>query len=159
MKSPVSSVDRASRFERECVGSIPTRGIEFCSKCETIKHPNEFGWKDKAKGVRHSYCLDCQRQMSRAHYQKNKQAYLDRNNRRMQEVMARIDELKASTPCADCGQYFKSKITDFHHRDSGEKYKIVSQMRTKTTLPKILKEIAKCDLLCANCHRERTFYS
>lgn len=61
--------------------------------------------------------------------------------------------LKAK-PCADCGLRYPPYVMDFDHV-RGKKDKCVSKMRV-TNLDRILKEIAKCDLVCANCHRERT---
>ena len=52
-----------------------------------------------------------------------------------------------------CGFKHPAAI-DFHHRDPKEKEFTVSQMlRRGKTEKQMLKEIAKCDTLCANCHR------
>ena len=155
---PRSSVDRAVRFERTSVaGSTPAEATKFCTQCQKEKDVESFSWKKKSEGKRQSYCLECQKIKSKAHYKAKREDYYARNKRRMQEVMDYIDNLKSVTPCVDCGNLFKSKITDFHHKN-GNKYRIVSEMRRKTTLPIILREIEKCELLCSNCHRERTFY-
>jgi len=42
---------------------------------------------------------------------------------------------------------------DFHHRDPAEKAFNLSKARNKP-IDKIIEEVAKCDILCANCHRE-----
>jgi hypothetical protein len=62
-----------------------------------------------------------------------------------------IGELK-NTPCADCGEMYHFSQMDFDHV-RGEKIREVSLMKSKKT---ILEEAAKCDVICANCHRERT---
>lgn len=68
---------------------------------------------------------------------------------------AYVDELKAATPCADCGQNFPPYVMDFDHL--GDKVDNVSVLLTKACgLEKIKAEIAKCEIVCANCHRERT---
>lgn len=66
-----------------------------------------------------------------------------------------VDELKASTPCLDCEQYFTSCQMDFDHHPSGDKCRNVSQLIAGAQ-KKLLAEIAKCQLVCANCHRIRT---
>lgn len=62
-----------------------------------------------------------------------------------------------SGPCLDCGNKFPFCCMDFDHRDGTSKSKnvaaLVGEGYSKDT---ILKEIAKCDLVCANCHRIRT---
>lgn len=45
---------------------------------------------------------------------------------------------------------------DFDHRPGEGKVANVGTMRLKVSEATIRKEIAKCDLVCANCHRERT---
>jgi len=71
-----------------------------------------------------------------------------------QKVTARqrlIYQLK-DAPCADCGGHFHYSQMDFDHiRD--EKLGQVPQMGSQEA---IRKEAAKCDVVCANCHRQRT---
>jgi hypothetical protein len=57
-----------------------------------------------------------------------------------------------NVPCADCGGMFHYCQMDFDHV-RGEKLGGVSRMNTKEA---ILEEVAKCEVVCANCHRERT---
>lgn len=57
-------------------------------------------------------------------------------------------------PCADCGQEYPSYVMDFHHRDPKTKSFDVSKAHTRS-LKSLRAEIAKCDVLCANCHRIR----
>jgi len=46
---------------------------------------------------------------------------------------------------------------DFDHV-RGKKLKAVGQLLTSRSLAVVIAEIAKCDLVCANCHRERTYW-
>lgn len=55
--------------------------------------------------------------------------------------------------CVDCGET-DPVVLDFDHV-SGRKSAGVSRMRT-SSLPKLLTEIAKCEVRCANCHRRVT---
>lgn len=58
-------------------------------------------------------------------------------------------------PCEDCGIKYPPYVMDFDHV-RGEKVRKVSGLTNGSTAV-ILAEIAKCDVVCANCHRERTF--
>lgn len=58
-------------------------------------------------------------------------------------------------PCADCGQRFPYVCMDFDHLDPGTKVMEVSRM-TNLPIEQVKAEIAKCELVCANCHRIRT---
>lgn len=65
-----------------------------------------------------------------------------------------IQSLKDS-PCLDCGGRFRPEAMDFDHRASEEKAFAISKQPTLSEV-RILAEIAKCDLVCSNCHRVRT---
>jgi hypothetical protein len=65
----------------------------------------------------------------------------------------RLDVLRAE-PCTDCGGTFAPVAMDFDHV-RGTKLKNVSAMSTYPW-SRVLEEVAKCDLVCACCHRIRT---
>lgn len=46
---------------------------------------------------------------------------------------------------------------DFDHRDPATKQYTVSRMVGRAGTDAILVEVAKCDIVCANCHRVRTW--
>jgi hypothetical protein len=66
-----------------------------------------------------------------------------------------IHQLK-DVPCMDCGIKYNSPSMHFDHRDPSIKVKNVSAMVGGST-EDLLREIAKCDIVCANCHAERTW--
>ena len=68
---------------------------------------------------------------------------------------AKVAALKAP-PCTDCHRQFPPECMDFDHRDGEVKTATISQL-IGHGLDRILAEIAKCDLICANCHRRRTY--
>lgn len=69
-----------------------------------------------------------------------------------------MDSLKTAA-CDDCGVRFPPYVLDWDHV-RGEKLVNVGQLRSgwgrKGIREVVLAEIAKCDLVCANCHRIRT---
>jgi hypothetical protein len=58
-------------------------------------------------------------------------------------------------PCANCGET-DPLVLDFDHDDPKAKRIEVSKMRNRNKWETILKEIEKCTVRCANCHRRRT---
>jgi hypothetical protein len=58
-------------------------------------------------------------------------------------------------PCADCDGRFPPAAMDFDHRDPAAKTCGVTKM-AHYSVARVLAEIAKCDLVCVNCHRLRT---
>lgn len=71
-----------------------------------------------------------------------------------QRNRALLWELKKA-PCGDCHESFPAECMDFDHRDPKTKLRDISRMVDRPS-EEILAEIAKCDLVCANCHRTRT---
>ena len=67
-----------------------------------------------------------------------------------------LDELR-QVACADCGGRFPPCAMDFDHREDREKRIGVTRMVGRAGIKRILAEAAKCDIVCANCHRARTF--
>ena len=59
--------------------------------------------------------------------------------------------------CVDCGYNKASEALDFDHLDGTTKHRAgVGQMSSTASWGRILEEISKCELVCANCHRIRT---
>ena len=79
-----------------------------------------------------------------------------KNRRRFERQSALLRELR-DAPCADCGGRFPWYAMQFDHRDPSSKVGNVPQMAARVSLRKLLEEIAKCDIVCTNCHRNRTF--
>jgi hypothetical protein len=70
-------------------------------------------------------------------------------------MRARMESLK-DKPCMDCGGSFPVCCMDYDHRDPSLKSFAVGQYHAINSWTKMLEEISKCDLVCANCHRIRT---
>lgn len=96
-----------------------------------------------------------QRRMGqREHYSKNRAVYKARAVERRRRVRAWFVEYKSSLSCARCGENHPACI-DFHHRDPAQKIRDVAEMASCSySKEKILAEVAKCDILCSNCHRK-----
>lgn len=129
-----------------------------CSNCGEVK---PHGARRLASGEVSARwrCVECQREYSRAHYRMNKhrhnQQRADRTRQRRSEIRSWVAAQK-SVPCADCGGRFPSVCMDLDHV-RGEKRFNVAQGVYDRTFSEVVEEVAKCDVVCANCHRVRTF--
>lgn len=81
---------------------------------------------------------------------------LERKREYWRAQAALLADLK-NVPCLDCGQRFAACAMDFDHRQPGSKRHTVSRMIGRAGTATILAEVAECDIVCANCHRHRTF--
>ncbi len=69
----------------------------------------------------------------------------------------RVNAIKEATPCADCGLKFPPICMDFDHVE--DKRADVSRMLIGGyTWGEIQSEMARCEIVCANCHRLRTHF-
>lgn len=66
-----------------------------------------------------------------------------------------FDECKRK-PCSDCQGWYEPYQMDFDHRPGTKKEGLVARKLVSWSLDKVWKEVKKCDVVCANCHRERT---
>lgn len=74
--------------------------------------------------------------------------------REKQQLKKRLADLKQASGCVDCGE--KNHIVlDFDHLKN-KKYNISRMIHDGFSWKAILKEIEKCEVVCANCHRIRT---
>lgn len=128
-----------------------------CSKCKRILPLDNFRWKNKANGLKHSQCKQCQSRQEKIRYQQDKtrrQAILDRTFSYKERNLEFIKQQK-SCGCQKCGEK-RFYVLDFHHINPDEKENTIHDLRT-CSIETIKKEIDKCIILCSNCHREFHF--
>ena len=85
-------------------------------------------------------------------YRANAKKKIAWQNRRREELRIWWRELKSTKSCVRCGERHPACL-HFHHRDPSSKdIDLGSVLHRNWSKERILKEIAKCDVLCANCH-------
>jgi hypothetical protein len=158
--------------------------LRTCSKCGTPKPMNEFHGRlsrhcvlcaDASKEARKLYMIEFRRDNAatlktqgkeyrrtvketrkvymRDYLALNKSAVRSQMLVRKHELIAFVDSMKEGQPCVDCGETFPVFCLEFDHlRD---KTRNVSNMRSHSR-EAILAEVAKCTLVCVNCHRVRS---
>lgn len=108
----------------------------ICPKCKKTKSADEFYVRRKTNSS--SYCKAC------VHVQT-----LDRQKKFKAELVT----YKGGS-CERCNYDKCMSALEFHHRDPSEKDFTISKYKCTKVNDTILKEIDKCMLVCANCHRE-----
>ncbi len=132
---------------------------KFCPRCKEILPVEEFNWKIKNK-KRASYCKKCSRYYINEHYKKNKDYYKEKAIIRNKAVRLEINQFLFSYlqdhPCIDCGED-NPVVLEFDHKDRGKKFMAIGTMKKRQySISAIKKEISRCDIRCANCHRIKT---
>ena len=110
---------------------------KICKRCGLEKSINSFAKNGSSTRV---YCKECEAQRARDNYSKT-QEY--------------VRSLKVK--CAKCGYDKNPAALEFHH-PNGDKDTLVSKLASRSfsqpIKQRIDQEVEKCDVLCANCHRE-----
>lgn len=75
-------------------------------------------------------------------------------SKQKKEFRDRLSAIKERSGCKDCG-ISNHIILDFDHIKD-KKYNVSQMIRDGFSWKAILKEIEKCEVVCANCHRIRT---
>lgn len=132
--------------------------VKKCSKCGIEKSINDFNSKGGEK--LQPYCRICDNAHAREYYAKNRDRVKAQSNRakriRIANLSKEIRELKESTPCLDCGKNYPYYVMDFDHV-KGKKLGNISHMINGGVTKKVKEEIEKCEIVCSNCHRIRTY--
>lgn len=129
----------------------PSRGSRRCSKCAEVKPLEAFnrsgdGWQ--------WYCREC----FRGYFRKRGQLHRDQSGtagaRRRRAARAHILDVLRRTSCTDCGETDAVVLEFDHlHSKSADVTRMVDDGRSPAELDR---EIAKCEVVCVNCHRRRT---
>lgn len=132
----------------------------YCKKCSTEKEETFFSLKNKRTGTRSTICKECHKSYVRGHYYANKEVYQSRawayKKVSLVEKRRYVIEYLKTHPCVDCGES-DIVVLEFDHRSQTEKYQSVAEMmKGSISLKRIISEIEKCDVRCANCHRRKT---
>lgn len=133
--------------------------LKKCSKCLKMLDENEFNWKFKY--TRRSYhCRECSRKYIQNHYKNNLNYYINKALKRNSMIKERsykfLGPYLLGHPCVDCGES-DILVLEFDHRDRKMKDGDISHIIQRgATLKKLIAEVQKCDIRCANCHRRKT---
>lgn len=129
--------------------------MKTCVKCGKRRKITNFNVNVRAADGKSSWCKFCANTYGKEDYQRNKDRYFAHAKKRDAKMRTTLDNLK-NKPCADCGVLYPPWVTDFHHIDPTTKIAAICQlMRKRVALQTLLDEVAKCVLICANCHRQR----
>jgi hypothetical protein len=130
---------------------------KHCLKCQTDKPVTDFRWRSKAKGTRAPWCRSCFSDYEKERWvgdraKTNAQAGTARKKRNLKWLCDYLLE----HPCSMCPES-DILVLDFDHLDPSDKtFNVADVARDGMSLKRLQEEIAKCRVLCANCHRRHT---
>ncbi len=96
-----------------------------------------------------------QKEVLHRYYVKNRNEYRLRKRKDVAEKRAYTSKLK-DVPCMDCGKKYPHYVMDFDHINPEDKLTQVSKL-VNLSWDRLRAEIDKCEVVCSNCHRIRTY--
>ena len=103
-------------------------------------------------------CRECKRSYNRGWYQANKaeQGRRVRKNKALSVARARaFVEAQKAKPCSDCRLCFPTCAMQFDHVRGQKRDNVATLVAKGCSIEVVQSEIAKCELVCANCHAIR----
>ncbi len=152
-----------SRVQR---GSMTAPATE--KRCPTCCEPGDllfaaafYQHPSRADGLS-SQCRACHHEVQRRYYDRNSESERARTRRRVRSTRRRTRLLVLryleSHPCVDCGER-DPVVLQFHHVRGTKRDNVGSLVADSYEWHIVETEIAKCVVLCANCHTRRTALS
>lgn len=140
-----------------------TRSLSVkCSYCGEEKSEDLFyrisSKKSKCKACHSRYVQ--QYLKARPEKSKKNREYAKKSKPRRRKLAQVFLTWIKQAPCMDCGVQYPPYVMDFDHREPKASAKdAVSALASRAAVSggRLMEEIYKCDLVCANCHRERTY--
>lgn len=132
---------------------MPTR---ICSQCKEPKDLEKDFYRhpDCREGF-NTKCKDCAKRAANDMYQDAPQRILDRVHKRRLRNRQFLWDYYKTHPCVDCDEDDPIVLEMDHVR--GKKLGDVSKLVQNTRSLKVIEdEIAKCEVVCSNCHKRRT---
>lgn len=132
--------------------------MRACTRCGEVKPLEAFPPVRRGEPKLQTWCRDCFAEANARNYRKNherEKARIYRNAAlRLEFNRARLVNYLREHPCVDCGETDIVVLQFDHLRD--KKRNVAQMLNGGWTWPTIEREIAKCEVRCANCHRVKT---
>ena len=127
--------------------------MKRCPKCKKHKDKSEFAKDKSRKDGLQPHCRKCKTDY---YYKLGKERVVNRTKRRREIGRKALAAYKTEHGCKICGYNKFSGALDLHHPDPKLKEYTLSRkiVTSNFSFERMWREVEKCEILCANCHRE-----
>lgn len=134
--------------------------MKRCFRCDISKPRSAFHRSVLRSDGLQVYCTACRAEIDHERYERRVGRAVPRRRQLPSDGPSRaawLRSLKDGRPCRDCGQTFPTEAMQWDHLPGFEKVGEISSDFWGRPRDDILRELRKCELVCANCHVIRTF--
>lgn len=128
---------------------------KICTKCGIEKPLDQFPRKSESKDGYASQCKECKHKYYKVYYDTHKD-FIKKSKKKKESKLTQYIRSRKADGCVICGEKDLACL-DFHHLRDKE-FVLASCVKNRG-MSSINKEIDKCVVLCANCHRKLHFYN
>ena len=126
--------------------------LRQCYGCKEMKTLDAFPKSKRESGGRRYQCYLCKREQDK-NRPSSRLLMREHRGRQQSRAVAILDDYRRTHPCPRCGESEPAAL-DFHHVDPSVKSGPIMVIAKNGTMQKLREELAKCIILCANCHRK-----
>jgi acetolactate synthase regulatory subunit len=134
-------------------------GYSYCTTCTVASNRRSLEANPEKKSEYNAVSYERhapeRKRYQSAYRQLNGDRIKDHRTNLKLEKKALIEKIKAD-PCTDCGRTFDACAMDFDHVHGDKTDNIAQMVNAAYSIETLKAEIAKCELVCACCHRVRT---
>jgi hypothetical protein len=132
----------------------------ICNHCHQEKDEEEFNWRWKSLNTRQRTCRECQKAQKNDWYSNN----ADRHKANIyQNKLSNVNDAReyvrdylSNHHCVDCGEA-DIRVLEFDHVRGQKRETVGILINRGYPLSTIIEEISKCEVVCSNCHKKRTY--
>jgi hypothetical protein len=132
--------------------------LKRCSKCNECRPLHDFALKKSARDGLQPYCRACQHTYFTRLYSTD-EAFAERAKQRSHRIKrenrAYLRSYLEDHPCRDCGLAEIDQL-EFDHVTGKKRANLSKLVSAGASIATLDAEIAKCEVRCVNCHRQRT---
>jgi len=132
-----------------------TAEVKRCPTCKLTLPVAQFSRNKRRSDGLQTRCKACSQRKRKPNTEANR---LRNNAYRREQTRIRRDLVSAakSVPCTDCKVTYPPYVMDLDHVRGEKVADLCDMVRRCFAVEAIVAEIAKCEPVCSNCHRERT---
>jgi hypothetical protein len=132
--------------------------FKVCSICKESKSSSDYNKNSRKSDGLQTHCRDCSKKKCKDYYSLNKANHKKVISARKRKVVLELKQFiydfAKLNGCFDCGEKDPCCLDFDHNRD--KKFNISQLVNSGCSFATLMKEIDKCTIRCANCHRRKT---
>lgn len=131
--------------------------MKNCNSCKQTLSLESFAKNRSKEDGFSSTCRSCASIQRKKWYNSHKDTHKVSSKKNKRKYTDQLRAYKHNKPCTDCGVPYPYYVMEWDHLPGTTKEANLSRLLQTNSKKRFLEEIKKCELVCANCHKIRTY--